>query len=379
MRIAENQRPLFNFLQMRGELYLEEFQFGLGNFVCCDPILKRELVNSLNNVKHYYERVKGDRDVRPFNVLLFAPPGSGKSFLAKSLSISVLNKQDEENYKEFNLTWLNSFDDLEEILKNIKVFATDSLNCSALGFFLLDECDSLFTFPLFQKLIMPIWDGQFFTRGIREKIPPCVFIFALSANISDGTFSRIWRKIRAVKRKGLLNWGNYVRVFSRNQCIREIWRDDRINYLKKYFSKLPKGPDFISRIHDFILIPSLSDDIGDDKLENNLLSRDMDKMLLIVHFVLKYFKNVKVIEKEMLFKMASFKDRSLNVRNIENIIFKSSPPQSDQIFSSNNLPPEYIKTLGFDTSKPFPVHENRIVSSCSEFDNPLLSVFNKRP
>lgn len=347
------QEAIYRFLNRTHVLFLEAYKIGVGDFLCDDPTLKEDVINCSTHLKIYYERAQKDA-VRPYNILFAAPPGAGKSFLAKSLAIATLDrKEGEKNFRPFNLSQLESLDDLKRVFIDIQ----RQSNQSTLHFFLLDDCDSFFKFPLFQKLIMPIWDGKFVLSGQERQLPSCVLLFAVSIHHRDRAFSRIWRRVRAI-------WKSQSLKALQSQDLRDIWREDRKRYVYRYFSKLPKGLDFLSRIHDFLLIPSLTDDIGEDRGSGDLPSRDMDKILLLVHFVLKYFKITK-IKKAVLYFLASLEDERLSVRDLENIIFKSSPPQSNQ-FKGNNLPPEYIERFKYT------------VRTISEFDHStFLHVYNE--
>jgi hypothetical protein len=142
--------------------------------------------------------------------------------------------------------------------------------------------------------------------------------------------------------------------------------------------------DFLSRIHDFILIPSLTDDIGDDPSKpgqrektaaglprehygigddpskpGQLPARDMDKIIRLICFVLKYCEGVTEIEKSTLCFLASLESERLSVRELENIIFKSSPPKG-QRFDHECLPLEY---------------QVQYSTSARAFDHPQLCVY----
>jgi hypothetical protein len=126
----------------------------------------------------HIESYIGDKErTRPFNILLQAVPGSGKSHFVKCLTekIEDLNNR----YVQFNMAMADDFDDLDESLKEVHSL-TEHKDIPLL---FLDEFDSN---PAFIPFLLPIlWDGAFRYKKMHQQLKKVVIILAGSGRAID--------------------------------------------------------------------------------------------------------------------------------------------------------------------------------------------------
>lgn len=137
---------------------------------------KRDAINGLITKVYQFQAKKTPK--YPFNSLLIASPGWGKSFLAKCLA-----KHFDMHYLEFSLSQMASSKDLVDcfdticsaqnrIDKKVLVFM-DEINCEIEGHSAMG------------LLLSPIWDGTFIRNGKTYQLLPAVWIFASTDPIDE--------------------------------------------------------------------------------------------------------------------------------------------------------------------------------------------------
>jgi hypothetical protein len=322
-------RAVLNFLKNTDDLSLSSFKIGSSDFIADDILLRNNIGRSVASLQNYIVKTKNGI-VRPYNILLIAKPGTGKSFLARSLADIV---KIDYRFKEYNLTNIDSTDELKEFFLDMKSFVKECSQDNKFPFILMDECDSRLSFPLFQKLLMPIYDGKLSYLSEERDLYNCVFVFVISG-IRDNSSTKVSRRFRS--------------VFSHAEFYK-LWNEDIIKRANKFFFKQPKGPDFLSRIDNTIIMPSMDDDTGYAyREESNLPSREMDTILKIIVFIHKYYGKLAdrvpgsslEIEKSVFMLFTAIYPKRLGSREIENIFFKSSSPV-DNRFKLENLSAEH--------------------------------------
>lgn len=323
-------RAIISFLQKTDEISLSSYKVGSSDFTTDDILLRLTIRQTTAGLHNYLIKTRQDI-VRPYNILLVAKPGTGKSFLARSLA-KILKI--DFRLKEYNMTNIENTSELKKIFLDIKSFLKDCSQNNKFALILMDECDSRLNFPLFQKLLMPIYDGKLSYLSEDRDLFNCIFIFIIS-NVRDTASTKVSRRFRA--------------VFSKKEFY-NLWNKDMERKAQKFFLKQPKGPDFLSRIDNTIIMPSMDDDIGNAYRKKSFLpSREMDTILKIIVFIQKYYgklvngsenSSLKV-EKSVFLLLTALNFKRLAPREIENIFFKSSQPK-DGKFNLINLPSEYL-------------------------------------
>jgi len=170
--------------------------------------IEKEIARLQELIRTYVD----NKPQRPVNILLWAPPGSGKSFFVKN----VLKEEWPglaEGLIEINAAQMSRPEELTVALRHV----TSKIAESGRAAFFLDEADTDLPATeanLYPYLLMPMWDGEYLSDGNRMNMKQLIWFTAVSSGAS---------------------------------------LDD---FMQKA-SSLPKGKDFLSRIHRQLSLPPL--------------------------------------------------------------------------------------------------------------------------
>lgn len=296
------QRPLLGFLtraQFHGRLQTADSPLR-GFFV---PAAGREkLTGLLRAAESYVSKARK----RPLNILLYALPGSGKSYFAQCLVRHLNSYAAQQGHEgsphtliEANFSAAESFEGVVRILNDVYESVRDERALGQSPLVLLDEFDSIVSMPsktgdlapiqaLFSRLLTTLWDGVFSSQGRQRRLGGFVLLFAASGKDFEAALS----------------------------------------------SNLGKSPDFRSRIDVRLDLGAIENAATEDAMEA--------KARLALAMIGKHFPaTVSRVELAVLDAIAHAQFRSN--RAIDQMIMLSSEP-SDGLFALRHLPSASICT-----------------------------------
>jgi hypothetical protein len=258
---------------------------------------------------------------RPLNILLAAPPGSGKSFLIKQMmsSITAKNSAVQISFEEIYVAALENVDELFKTFQRVQ-----SINLEGkIPIVFYDEIDALIAHssPLYPKFLAPMWDGTFYLGKDKFYLGQCIFFFAGSGlSLEDAS-----RKILKFSKKGRpLSYDDYYTAWKK--------KFDNHHAGKQFVEQ--KLPDFLDRIDSVLRIPPVCEEL----LGRKRASEEYDDLACML--IRKHFPNVRFVEKEALKIIRdALKDQS-SMRMAEKIVFnsKSKPEEDYELLDISCLP-----------------------------------------
>jgi hypothetical protein len=269
-----------------------------GNYVTQNHGFVEYLGSVRDQIETYCSKTKISR---PLNILLAAPPGSGKSFLIKQI-IGSINSNTELSFEEVYVASLENAAELFSIFQRIQ-----SINLEGkIPVVFFDEIDSkIGGTHIYAKFLAPMWDGTFYLGKERFFLGRSIFFFA-GSTLSLEKKSREIVKTKASKGKIL----TYDAYFS-------AWNAEFNKYVKRHPDKLH---DFMDRIDAVIPIPPVKRELLGIQLKKEY--EDLGCML-----ILKHFPNTKYIGKIALRvisdSLAEAFIKNESVRVVEKAIFSS--------------------------------------------------------
>lgn len=137
-------------------------------YICLDDEKRKSLQRLFTSL----EKFKKDHRCKSASCLLKAPPGSGKTRLARSLAAAS-----GYNFLDFNITLMNSRYDLINMFDRI---ATEQVktNRKPLIVFVDEINASLENQPVYSSFLAPLEDGLYVRAEKKLHIDPCFWIFA---------------------------------------------------------------------------------------------------------------------------------------------------------------------------------------------------------
>lgn len=149
-----------------------------------------ESVRSLRSIVTQY--LQSDRKVRPLNVAVFGPPGSGKSFAVKQMCREWSESGLPIDILEFNVAQFGDASDLQSAFQRVR----DSSVRHRIPLVFWDEFDTPVAgreLGWLARFLAPMQDGTFLDAGIERPIGSAVFVFAGGTHATLDSF-----KTRAV-------------------------------------------------------------------------------------------------------------------------------------------------------------------------------------
>ncbi|QLH72597.1 ATP-binding protein [Rhodopseudomonas palustris] len=258
---------------------------------------------------------------RPLNILLAAPPGSGKSFLIKQI-INSITQQNHDIQVSFEEAYIASLENMDELFKIFQ--RVQSLNLEGkLPVVFFDEIDAEITGSshVYAKFLAPMWDGTFYLGKEKFFLGKCIFFFAGSGlsleDESDNALTTLSKKTNPVK------YDDYY----------EQWKTKFDERHSQAWAKQQKLPDFLDRIDSFLRIPPICSELLGDDTEGEYI--DLACML-----IKKHFPAVKYIENDALNIICRALRNETSMRTAEKIVFSSTSRSEEEyeLFDTPCLP-----------------------------------------
>lgn len=146
---------------------LRAAEMALPGFVTLDPFLVRAILGLRKGLGEY---VRDDSRRRPHNVLMIAPPGSGKSHLARRLAATL-----GARCAVGDLSIGTGHEILNFVVNEARNFKAQDL----FPLIFLDESDTN-NGSLIPSLLSLLWDGEYSASGQILKVGRCIIVCAVS-------------------------------------------------------------------------------------------------------------------------------------------------------------------------------------------------------
>lgn len=347
--------------------FLDQARFGLGDFICLDCEQREDLLRVMDMVRVY---ILEQEKKRPLNIYIEAPPGSGKTFLAKQICKAVEETISNKkiNFLTFNLTYIDTPSQLIEAFRKTQ----DSFIKGEMPVMFFDEADSKigqnsYAYPLF---LTPMYDGKVYERGDQWNIGPAIFFFAASKKLKDllkisrkndaahqhglGLFFAASKKLRSLLkistkddaseqlRPGLINEDVISEPADKNLLSYENWtKKERAVITDRQRISIEGQPeklnDFLDRIDEFVFLPP-SNVLPNGKKED----AQEQACYIAISLLLSKYPFIELIEKAALGILEEKIISTDSRRFVESCIFKSWPP-CNNVFELKNLPENFVE------------------------------------
>ncbi len=265
----------------RNILNLGTAECGLGKVRIANPSRRREVMRFVRRINEYLER--NTSSARPFNCILAAKPGTGKSFLLKQLETSSVR------FYEVNVAQFASPSEFMAELARIASRADPQ------RIIMIDEADTkLGGHHIYSLLLAPLWDGTVMHRG---------------------------EKLELGK--------HFVSVLVTSTC--DTPADFRQSLRR---AKFEKGPDLESRLSgaDLTLTaPSGADPEVPLEAQKNL---DADYAVLIASMVRRCYPQVRWVCRAFLDLLY---EKNLKPRDLEYALLRLEPPSDGYIRAEDGI------------------------------------------
>lgn len=286
-----------------------------GSYVTRNLEFASHLRGVRNKISTYVNKISVKR---PLNILLAAPPGSGKSFLIKQM-IKTIESPVDLAFEEVYIGAFDSSHDLYSIFQRVQ-----SLNLEGkVPVVFFDEIDAEVSGGhLYAKFLSPMWDGTFYIGKERFFLGRSIFFFA-GSNLSLEDASQTIINEHQIETEGapsitykeyLAEWEKQFRKFVNEKS--EI-----------------KLPDFVDRLDAIVRIPPIKEQL----LGSDLRSEYEDLAFMLVA---KHYPQAKYVGKRALDVICRALMGNRSVRPAEKIIFNSTVGDKE-VFDLSWLPPEF--------------------------------------
>lgn len=286
-------------------------RYAVGGFSTRNRGFYEHIAEVWDLIHHYVARPSA---CKPLNLLISAPPGSGKSFLVKQLLAGRDSKGPGVPYLELNVANMAKRDAIGPAWTFIRTMRENRLTPCV--FF--DEIDAKVDNDyLLKDLIMPMYDAAVIHDGAKLPLGPAVFIFA-GSKLFEPTL-----KGSAENTDGKsVNFDEW-----------RIRKEASIRTLGAANDAVPKIRDFVDRIDRCIIFPDAA--IAFEGVDENVKSYEaIDLVLSMIH---RHFGHVIGVEPAAAAALALTLQGGSSKRSAERLIFTSALPLDQTIFRFSDL------------------------------------------
>jgi ATPase family associated with various cellular activities (AAA) len=279
---------------------------AIGDFICKNDSFIDEIEDLKEKMINYSNK---SHAVRPLNISVVANPGSGKSYLIKQITKSIVTSPETENIK-LNASSITSLKDLIQVFLSVGEFITHG---SKFPILFIDEVDSKIQGDyVYEKLLGLMADGEFYDDGKPKEIKRFILFTASSGS---------WDPIE-----------DFEQITEPNLIDYPTWKELKEKRIKKYLEKADgKLKDFMDRVDYWLIVPPLSIAFRDTTdYFNNLKA-------VLFTMIKKHFPSIKQVEYSITHILASLLQSNVSVRQIEQILFMANI-NNEEIFSYSSLP-----------------------------------------
>jgi hypothetical protein len=277
---------------------------------------------------------------KPLNLLVSAPPGSGKSFLVKQL-LAGQSGEARIPCLELNVANLAKRSDIGAAWSFMRTMQSNQIKPCV--FF--DEIDAHVEGDyLLQDVLMPMNDAAVIYNGATLALGPAVFIFAgsklfepLNASQPSGPTEEqsvpfgAWRKQKESAIRMMGASGSFAADPTAGSS-----------------SSVPKIRDFLDRIDKCVIFP----DPAVAFVEMDKDAKEWEKIDLVLSMIHRHFPHVAGVEPTAAMALGKALINGASKRAVERLVFTAIVPSKTTIFAFGSLPQDAQALLTAEELRP---------------------------